>query len=168
MKKADLNVTGTFIWYYYICHRQVWLMSRRIVPEQDDPNIEIGRFIHEMSYPRHKKEINLGHIKIDIVMKGKDGFVVAEVKKTSKFITSARMQLAYYLIELEKLGLYTSGELRFPEEKRVEKIELTSQLRQELEEAVRDILRIAYLEKPPQPKKINFCRKCAYAEFCWS
>jgi CRISPR-associated exonuclease Cas4 len=69
---------------------------------------------------------------------------------------------------LEKLGLYTSGELRFPEEKRVEKIELTSQLRQELEEAVRDILRIAYLEKPPQPKKINFCRKCAYAEFCWS
>lgn len=168
MENVDLNVTGTLIWYYYICHREVWLMARRIVPEQDDTNIDIGRFIHEMSYPRNKKEVNIGHIKLDIVKRGKDGFVVAEVKKTSRFETSARMQLAYYLSELDKLGLNATGELRFPEEKRVEKIKLTPKLKEELEKAVRDILRIAYLEKPPQPQKVSFCRKCAYAEFCWS
>ncbi|MDR9785936.1 MAG: Dna2/Cas4 domain-containing protein [Peptococcaceae bacterium MAG4] len=22
--------------------------------------------------------------------------------------------------------------------------------------------------EPPAPIKINFCKKCAYAEFCWS
>ena len=125
-------------------------MSRRIVPEQDDPNIEIGRFIHEMSYPRHK-EINLGHIKIDIVMKGKDGFVVAEVKRPQIY-NKRKNAIGLLPFELEKLGLYTSGELRF-RKKKSRKIELTSQLRQELEEAVRDILRIAYLEKPPQPKR---------------
>lgn len=168
MENDTINVTGTLIWYYYICHREVWLMARRLIPDQDDANIDIGRFIHEMSYPRNKKEVSIGHIKLDIVKKGKDGFVIAEVKKTSKFETSARMQLAYYLAEVEKLGLIATGELRFPEKKRVEKIELTPQLKEELEKAVRDILRIAYLEKPPQPQKIKFCRKCAYAEFCWS
>ncbi|MHB8985079.1 MAG: Dna2/Cas4 domain-containing protein [Eubacteriales bacterium] len=24
-----------------------------------------------------------------------------------------------------------------------------------------------YLPRPPEPVKINFCKKCAYAEFCW-
>lgn len=165
---SEFHVTGTLIWYYYVCHREVWLMARRIIPEQDDSNIDIGRFIHEMSYPRNKKEISIGHIKLDIVKKGKDGLVIAEVKKTSRFETSARMQLAYYLSEVDKLGLNAKGELRFPEEKRVETIELTPQLKEELDTAVCAILHIAYLEHSPEPKKIKFCKKCAYAEFCWS
>lgn len=168
MNDKDLHVTGTLIWYYYICHREVWLMARHIVPEQDNPNVDVGRFIHEQAYQREKKEISLGNIKLDIIKRGQDGLVIAEVKKTSRFEKSSRMQLAYYLMEVEKLGLNAKGELRFPEERRVETVELTDALRRELEAAVKDILRIAYLEQPPEPVKIKYCKNCAYAEFCWS
>ncbi|MDA8235418.1 MAG: CRISPR-associated protein Cas4 [Clostridia bacterium] len=166
--QENLNVTGTLIWYYFICHREVWLMARNVVPDQDNSNVDLGRFIQEQSYQREKKEINLGHIKLDVISRGKEGLVIGEVKKTSKSEASARMQLAYYLSELEKLGLKAKGELRFPKEKRREIVELTDELRTKLDLAVRDILRIAYLEKPPGPIKIKYCKNCAYAEFCWS
>lgn len=164
----DLHVTGTLIWYYYACHREVWLMARNLVPDQDNPNIDLGRFIHETSYEREKKEISIGHIKLDIVKNGKDGLIIGEVKKTSSFDTSARMQLAYYLLELEKAGVSAKGELYFPKEKKRETVELTDELRARLDSAVRDILRIAYLDLPPVPVRVKFCKNCAYAEFCWS
>lgn len=168
VSKEELRITGTLIWYYYICHREVWLMARNMVPDQDNSNVDLGRFIHEQSYQRDKKEISLGHIKLDIVKNGKDGLVIGEVKKSSKSEASAQMQLAYYLSELEKAGLEAKGELRFPREKRRETVELTDELRAKLDLAVRDILRIAYLEDPPGPIKIKFCRNCAYNEFCWA
>lgn len=165
---SNLHVTGTLIWYYYICCRETWLMSHQINPDEDHPNVDLGRFIHDQAYHREKKEISFGNIKLDIVKKGKDGLVIGEVKKSSKFEASARMQLAYYLAELEKAGLKARGELFFPKEKKREALELTCELRAELDSAVRDILRIAYLEQPPEPVKCKWCKNCAYAEFCWA
>ena len=165
---ADIKVTGTLIWYYYICHREVWLMARHVFPDQDNANVDMGRFIHEQTYQREKKEISIGHIKLDVLRNGKDGLVVGEVKKSSRFEASARMQLAYYLSELDKAGVKAKGELRFPKEKRRETVELTDEVKAKLDSAVRDILRIAYLDQPPTPVKIKFCKNCAYAEFCWS
>lgn len=168
MRTTEINVNGTLIWYYFICPREVWLMARQINPDEDNSNVDLGRFIHEHSYQRDKKEINLGNIKLDILKKDQGELVVAEVKKSSKFELSARMQLAFYLIELEKLGIKARGELCFPQEKRRQELILDDGLRQELERAVRDLLRIAYLNHPPKPARISFCRNCAYAEFCWS
>ena len=166
--QSDIHVTGTLIWYYYICHREVWLMARQINPDEDNSNVDLGRFIHEQSYQREKKEISFGNIKLDIIKKGKEGLVIGEVKKSSKFEASARMQLAFYLSELEKAGLKAKGELCFPKEKKREVMELTDQLRTQLDSAVRDILRIAYLDRSPEPVKCKWCKNCAYAEFCWS
>jgi CRISPR-associated exonuclease Cas4 len=56
----EFQVNGTLIWYYYICKRQVWLMAHALNPDPDDENIQQGRNIHEYSYPRDKKELNLG------------------------------------------------------------------------------------------------------------
>lgn len=39
-----ISVTGTFIWYYYICKREVWLISRQLSPDERDENVEWGRF----------------------------------------------------------------------------------------------------------------------------
>ncbi|MBM3239523.1 Dna2/Cas4 domain-containing protein [Candidatus Poribacteria bacterium] len=33
---ANINITGTLIWYYYICKREVWLMSRSLEAEQNN------------------------------------------------------------------------------------------------------------------------------------
>lgn len=164
----DVNVNGTLVWYYTICKREVWLMSHGISPNQDDSNIDIGRFIHEDSYARDKKEISIGNVKFDILSE-KDGYMmIGEVKKSSKYIESAKMQLAYYLLELKRNGIDGIGVLMFPKEKKREEVILTNELIEELESVEKQILEICYESTPQEPKKINFCKNCAYAEFCWS
>lgn len=166
--ETSLHVTGTLVWYYYICQREVWLMARHLVPDQDNPNVDLGRFIGEKTYQRDKKEIAVGHIKLDVLRKENGQLVVGEVKKSSKFEKSAAMQLAFYLLELKEKGVEAVGELLFPKEKKKVRLELNDELVAEIERAKREILRIIYQDAAPEPKKIAFCRNCAYAEFCWS
>jgi CRISPR-associated exonuclease Cas4 len=166
--ESGLHVTGTLVWYYNICQREVWLMAHQITPDEDNPNIDLGRFIGEHTYQRDKKEISVGHIKLDILRKEKGRVVVGEVKKSSKFEHSATMQLAFYLLELRERGVEAVGELLFPKEKKKIRIELDDARAAELEKVRTDILRLIYQAAPPAPRKIGCCRNCAYAEFCWS
>jgi len=168
MGDNDLHVTGTLVWYYYICKREVWLMARHLVPDEDNPNIDLGRFIGEHTYRRDKKEITVDHIKLDILRKEKGQLVVGEVKKSSKYEKSATMQLAFYLMELREKGVDAVGELLFPKEKKKTRVEINDELIVQIENAKKEILKIAYQETPPLPQKINYCRNCAYAELCWS
>ncbi|MFW5437305.1 CRISPR-associated protein Cas4 [Paenibacillus apiarius] len=163
-----IGVTGTLIWYYYICQREVWLMSRQIVADQSDENMDWGRFLHENVYSREKKEIAWESIKMDTVSNVKGQLVVAEVKKTSSYLQSAKMQVLFYLYNLKQAGVDAVGELRFPEERRREAVVLDKAAEEKIEEAVHSIRRIMAREKPPQPEKIKFCGKCAYREFCWA
>ncbi len=163
----DFQVTGTLVWYYYICKREVWLMSRHIVPDQEDENILIGRFLQEFSYRRSKKEISLENVKFDLIKKGKAGIVVGEVKKSSRYLKSAKMQLAYYLLKLRDNGILAEGEILIPEERKKEKIELCEELAKEVYDTVIKIKKIIYKEKPPEPEKVGYCRNCAYRDFCW-
>lgn len=161
------NVTGTLVWYYHICHREVWLMSHQLNPDQDDPNLDLGRFLQTQAYKRDHKEISIGHIKLDIFRRNKDHLVVGEVKKSSKYEESATMQLAFYLQELKEAGVQAVGELLFPTERRKVVVELTEEIEKKLGQVRQEILKIIYQESPPAPKKIAFCRNCAYAELCW-
>lgn len=163
----DINVNGTLVWYYFVCKREVWLMAHSLVPDQDDVNIDLGRFIHENSYIREKKELTIGNVKVDVLSK-KDGYLmVGEVKKTSKYTESAKMQLAYYLLELKRHGLEGTGVLMFPKERKRIEITLDDELIKELEKIESEILRICYAPYPEEPSKINFCKNCGYNEFCW-
>lgn len=164
----EVSVNGTLIWYYFICKRQVWLMAHKIVPDQDDPNIDLGRFIHENSYTRMKKEMSLGNIKMDIVGNKNGQLVIGEVKKSSKYIESAKMQLSYYLLEMKRVGIEAVGVLMFPKERKRIEIELGDELQDELEQVEKEILKICYEPYPLPPKKIHFCKSCGYREFCWS
>jgi len=168
MEEYDLYVSGTLVWYYYICPREVWLIGHQITPDQDDSNVSLGRFIQEYSYPRERKELSVGHSKMDVFKVGNGKLIIGEVKKTSKYRQSARMQLAFYLDELKQRGVDARGELRFPREKLREEVILDEDTEKELDRTRREILRILYLPQPPPPVKIRFCKKCAYAEFCWS
>lgn len=162
------GITGTFIWYYYICKREVWLMSRQIVPDQQDENMDWGRFLHEQAYAREKKEVAWESVKMDTVTSKQGELVVAEVKKTSSYIKSATMQLLFYLYTLKMAGIDARGELRFLEERRKEPVHLDDAREAELREAIRNIRRIIDQDVPPKPEKIKFCGKCAYREFCWA
>jgi CRISPR-associated exonuclease Cas4 len=164
----DFTVTGTLVWYYCICQREVWLMARHLTPEQDDKNIDLGRYIHENAYERDKKEIDLGHIKIDLMRNENGELVVGEVKKSSKFINSARMQLLFYLSELKKIGIEARGELMFPTEKKKEEVLLDEAGEEEVARIVKEIQAIAIRDQAPLPAKIKYCRNCGYQEFCWA
>ena len=168
MTEQELHISGTLVWYYFICPREVWLIGHQITPDQDDANVSLGRFIQDFSYPRERKELAVGHSKMDVFKVGDGGLVIGEVKKSSKYRNSARMQLAFYLEELRQHGIKAMGELRFPKEKTREEVVLDEETEKELDRAKREILRILYLPQPPPPVKINFCKRCAYAEFCWS
>jgi len=120
------KVTGTLIWYYYICPREVWLMAHELSSNQEDPFLEIGRLIQEDTYRREKKEITVGNMKIDLIKRKNDEIVVGEVKKSSRFEKSATMQLAFYLYNLKKRGVDAKGELLIPKERKRIPVELTS------------------------------------------
>ncbi|MEW6574141.1 MAG: CRISPR-associated protein Cas4 [Bacillota bacterium] len=164
---GEISVSGTLIWYYYICPREVWLITHQLTPDQDDTNVALGRFIDETSYAREKKQLVVGSSKIDVYRFAEGELVVGEVKKSSRYRKSARMQLAFYLKELAAHGIDARGELRFPKEKIREEVVLDSNVMAELEKAEHEILKLVDMEKPPPPTKNRFCKKCAYAEFCW-
>jgi len=163
-----VSITGTLVWYYYVCQRQVWLIAHHIQPAQDNPFLELGRFIHETSYAWERKEIKTDYGVFDVVRKEKDNLIVAEVKKSSRFQYSAKMQLSFYLLGLKRMGILGKGELRFPKEKKREIVELTPEIENELQEAIQNIEMIAKQELPPPPTKNRFCRRCAYRDFCWA
>lgn len=162
------RVGGTLVWYYHVCQRQVWLMGHALNPDEDDPNVDLGRFIHEHSFRKERKELQIEGAKFDFIRSGGAGVVIVEVKKSSRSLESARLQLAFYLREMRMRGVEASGEIRVPSERKRERVVLTKDLEERLERIIRDILRILYLEAPPAAKRGASCRPCAYREFCWS
>lgn len=162
------HIGGTWIWYYMICHRELWLMAHALNPDEDDPNIEYGRFLHDRAYAREGTEIDLGNNKMDRVIERNGQLIVVEIKKSSRAIESARTQLAHYLLELEERGITAKGELRFPEERRKETLVLNDEWRENLRKIKEHIVDITAEPTPPPAKRVSWCSHCGYAEFCWS
>lgn len=163
-----MSFPATLIWYYYICPREVWLMSRQLTPWQENPFIELGRIISEESYKRERKEIHIENMIIDLLKINEENIVICEVKKSSRFEKSAKMQLAYYLLRLKQLGISATGQLLFPKERKKLTVILTKEIEDELISVQKEIKSIIQMEMPPPAKKIKYCSKCGYKEFCWS
>jgi CRISPR-associated exonuclease Cas4 len=158
-------ITGTLVWYYFICKREVWLMGHNITPDEDFPSLEFGRAIHDIYYQNMMKEISLDGVKFDILIR-KDR-VICEVKTSSRYLQAARFQLLYYLYRLEEMKLKMGGEIRIPKERKKISVSLDEENRKKLREALDEIVKIVTAEMPPDAVKIPYCRRCAYREFCW-
>ncbi len=163
------RITGTLVWYAMICEREVWLMAHEIEPDRGDARLEWGRFLSEITYPRsRKREINLPGIKLDLVERHGTRLVVGEIKASSRFIEATRMQMLFYLWRLREMGVEAEGELRFPEERRRERVVLDEEAEAQLRAIMVRIEAIMQQPLPPPTKHIRYCRVCAYREFCWS
>jgi len=165
---VDIKVSGTLIWYFYVCKREVWLMSRQINPDESNPFIEIGNIIAENSYNKNKKDIVLEGMAIDVIINKDDALIIGEIKKSSKYIKSSEMQLLYYLMRLKEIGISAKGQLLFPREKKRLDVILDDEKEKELRKTIYEIYKIIEQPNPPEVKKISFCKKCAYEEFCYS
>jgi len=166
-KNKWINVNGALIQSYYICKRQVWYMSHKIVPDQFNTNIEIGREIDSYYYNRDiKRSLIDNHIQIDVIKKDD---VIAEIKKSSRHEKSAIMQLAFYLYYLKHTkGIIKRGILLFPEERKRKEIVLSEDLEEELEQTIEEINKIVKQDKPPKLERTRFCNRCGYNEICWA
>jgi len=165
---VSTEVTGTLVWYYEICPREAWLMAHEVEPERRFELLAQGRLNQEEHYVRSTKELSLPGMRLDRVRREGGRLIVSEVKKSSRFLPATRMQLGYYLWRLAREGMEASGEILVPKERRREAVELTPELRAEVEETVAEIQALVAQPHPPPARKIPFCKRCAYAEFCWS
>ncbi|WP_236682834.1 CRISPR-associated protein Cas4 [Thermus filiformis] len=160
-------LTATLMGYYGVCPREAWLMGHALEPYPDHELLALGRLLQETAYREERKEVALPGMRLDLLEREGEALVVAEVKRRSGQREAHLLQLGYYLLALKRLGLEARGELRYPEERKVERVELTPDLEarvREAEEALRALLKAP---TPPPARRIPACSGCAYFEFCF-
>jgi len=155
---------------FEICQYQAWLMQHGLNPDQNNYFLELGRFIDKNTYKREKRSIDLAGYpaKIDIISKDKGGYLVVEVKKSSKALDSAIWQLKYYLYILRKKDLVFKAKLKIPEERKNIDIVLTENDIKEIEKKLENISNVIFNDEPPDKKRLKVCSACGHNEFCWS
>ena len=163
-----MKLTGSLVNAYYVCKRKLWLFAHELSPDPDWELLELGRIITEDAYKRDRKELSSEGMKIDVLKRESGDFVVGEIKKSSKGLKPAIMQLAFYLYQLKQKGLQLKGELLIPKERKKINVELTEAAEQELKTAFAEMEKIILAEKPPESKRSGYCRNCAYFEFCYA
>jgi len=157
--------TGTEVGYYFICTKKLWWFCHGVHMEREDDRVQIGRLVHEESYSRKKKEIDIdGKIVLDWRQDG----VIHEVKLTDKMEDAHEMQLLYYIYYLRSKGVEgLTGQIDYPKLRMTKKVELTPENERRLERALADMRRVVDLPTAPNVKWMKICRSCSYAELCW-
>ena len=159
-------ITGTLVHYYVTCKREAWLYSRKIHANQDDENILMGRALADIKEDQ-LQEIPFSHLKFDRIGKQRGHYLITEYKKSLKNIEGAKMQLLFYMwvlkdaLKLKEInGKIISG-------KKVIFVEGNEQNLQKMNELVEEITAFLQTPKPPPVKKIAFCKKCGYKDYCF-
>ena len=161
-----MNITGTMVYYYFICKRRLWYFSNQINTAQDSELVQIGKVIDETTYKREKKEILIDNtIKIDFIS---NGTILHEVKKTKSMEEAEIWQLKYYMYYLEQKGIKNiKAEIDFPLLRETKKIILEDEDREVLKNVVKNIENIVNQDKPPKIIDSKICKKCSYYDLCY-
>ena len=164
-----MNITGTHINYYLVCHRKLWLFANSIQMEHINDAVSEGKLIHETTYAQRSskyEEIAVEGIKIDFFdAKNK---IIHEIKKSSKLHKAHLWQVKYYIYVLEKNGVEgVSGILEYPKERKTEEVYLSSIDKERIKEIEVEILEIIDSEIVPEIVKMARCKNCAYYDFCF-
>jgi CRISPR-associated exonuclease Cas4 len=159
-------VSGVQMHYYKVCKRKLWLFSKGIALEEEHDRVIEGKILHERAYPRlDEREILVDStFKLDAL----DGEYIREIKISSKMADADRFQMLYYLYELKKRGIIKKGLISYTKERKTEEVTLTENDEKEIEKAIGEIYRVLQLHSPPPLKKLTYCPKCAYYEFCYA
>jgi len=162
------HITGTLINYYFHCKTQCWLHANRINLEDNSEDVRIGKILHELAEKKGKKtEISIDNVKIDKITKE----YLVEVKKSDSDPEAVKWQVLLYLYKLKQKGVIKKGKIEFIEKKKQSKkvhfVELDEQNEKKLLEVLEEITMLIDQEMPPKAKFENFCKKCAYYEYCF-
>ncbi|MDZ4204491.1 MAG: CRISPR-associated protein Cas4 [Bacteroidales bacterium] len=165
-----MNITGTHFNYYLVCHRKLWLFASGVQMEHTSELVEMGKLIHESSYPNRSEryeEIELAGIKIDYFDAKRK--VIHEIKKSDKLEPAHEWQLKYYLWVLLQHGIEgVTGILEYPKMRKTQEVVLSSIDLEEIPDMVRNIETLVQNPLCPPRVKIGICKNCSYFDFCWS
>lgn len=162
-----MKITGTIINYYFHCKRQCYLFANRLNMEDNSEDVRIGKVLHEIKAKDEKNtEIKYDNMVLDKIT---DKYI-EEFKKSDADVMAARMQLLFYLKNLQDKGIQKEGRLICKEKNKKEKIEkviLNNETKKELEECIEKIDNLIKEELPPKVENKKKCNKCAYYEYCY-
>lgn len=162
----NIRFTGTQINYFFLCRKKLWYFSHDIQMEQNSDAVYLGKLIHETSYEREKKEIDIDDtIKIDFV--GNDR-VIHEVKKSDKVEEPHIWQLKYYLWYLKQKGADgITGKINYPKLRKTLDVFLTPEDEERILSILKEIQEIISAELPPAVERMKMCKSCSYGDICW-
>ena len=146
-----MQIIATHINYYFICKRKLWLFANGINMEHSSDLVYEGKLLHETSYPQRPEryeELEIDGVKIDFY--DARNRVIHEIKKSDKIEIAHQWQVKYYIYILQRNGVTgVSGLLEYPMLRQTEKIELTEQDVNLIEEFVKDIDKIVSDDRCP-------------------
>ncbi|KYD09965.1 hypothetical protein B4102_2378 [Heyndrickxia sporothermodurans] len=159
-----MEITGLQMNYLEVCKRKLWLYSNGLTMESNNDRVLEGKILHERSYPqKRKREIDIERSKIDMI----DVDYISEIKISSKMEKADRLQMLFYLYQLDQKGVKKKGRIQYPKEKRIEEIELCDENRKYVENSISEINNILARPSPPKIPTLPYCHKCAYYDFCY-
>ncbi|MBC1741800.1 CRISPR-associated protein Cas4 [Listeria welshimeri] len=161
-----MRISGTHVYYYFVCKRKLWCFSKEIRMEHLDENVQLGKLLDESSYSREKGQVMIDEtVNIDFI---KDWKVLHEVKKSKAIEEAGIWQLKYYMYFLKQKGIIIeNGVVDYPKLRQRETIFLTTVDERKIEKILADIEIITNSSKPPTIIDKPLCKKCAYYEYCY-
>lgn len=143
-------------------------MAHRIIPEQDNVFIELGRLIHDTSYEnKGERDVQIDNMRLDIVQNKDHRTIIGEIKKSSHSLKGAKDQLLYYLLRLKNMGIKAEGILLVPKEKARIPVILTLEEERRIEKMCKGIKTLVEEPIPSISRKQSSCKNCAFYTYCW-
>ena len=164
-----MKITGTIINYYFHCKRQCYLFANRVNLEDNSEDVRIGKILHEIRAKDNRDtEIKYENIVLDKV----SAKYIEEYKKSDADTEAARMQLIFYLKQLEEKGIIKEGKLIYDEKnkkdgKKTEIVKLDESNINKLNKCLEDIEKLINQDKVPDVEKNKKCKRCAYYDYCY-
>lgn len=162
-----MRINGTIINYYFHCKRQCYLFSNRINLEDNSEDVRTGKILHEIrAKTEQNTEIQYDNMVLDKMTKE----YVEEFKKSDADIQAAKMQLLFYLKNLEDKGIKKEGKLVFYEKnkkERVQKVILNEETKKELKKCVKQMEELIQSKQVPEVIQKPTCKRCAYYDYCY-
>jgi CRISPR-associated exonuclease Cas4 len=164
-----MQITATFINYYHLCHRKLWLFANGIRMEHTSDTVAEGKLIGETTYTdRSDKytEIEVDGIKIDFY--DARNKVIHEVKKSNKVEQAHIAQVKYYIYKLYQQGIEgVTGLIEYPKMLQRETVTLEAGEHEIIRQWEQNIKQIIISESCPPLLNKPICKQCSYYDFCY-
>ena len=156
----DREITGVMVYYNEVCQRKLWYFYHGIQLEQENENVKIGKVLDEETYKRDEKHINIDFIR--------SSGILHEIKKSRKIEEAGILQVKYYLFYLKQKGVPgITARIDYPLLKKSLDVELTDEDEVKIKAKLEEIRKIVNANVPPELKKKNICKSCAYFDLCF-